>query len=692
MGVMNKMREKTGVVLWVLVAAFGGLWVLQDSGFFDAITGNRGGGRNIATVDGIPVEAELFSNRVEQQVQGYQQQGVDVTNALRQQIETQTFDELVTNALVEREMDNLGIGVTDDEVFQLINGEQPDPLIAQVFPNQTGGVDRAALAQVASDPQYATQLNAIEEQVRRNRRTAKLQALVTASVRVSDADVEEEFIRRNRTADARVVALRYADVPDSEVSVSDSDLRSYYDAHSADYERPKTWAVEVVSFDKAPTRADSARALGEVRTLARGLASATDASAFARQNSFGPGAEAAYVPASDLSPELASAVYSNLQVGRVVGPVVAGDQAIVAKITAVRPAASPLVHARHILLPEGQEAQAEALKARIASGEITFAQAARQVSIDESNKARGGDLGWFGRGRMVGEFDQAVFAAPVGQVVGPVKTSFGLHLILVEGKSTQEAELVQISRPVQGDADAVREKAEDFVVVNIEGEKRDFADAAKEQGLAVTPLEVQEDQPYVPSLDVGRDLIRFLRTASEGDVSDPFDAGDRFAIVRVVSITDEGVTPFDDVRDQIETAVTLDKKKAVQVARLTPAAQAAGDIGAVASAVGQSTVTLTGLSMANPIAEGFGAEPQLVGAAFGLKPGQRSGVIEGEQAVFVVQTTALRGGLPAEMTPAAKTALREELLQRRRQQVAQAWLKALRDDAEVEDFRAQVLG
>ena len=691
MGVMNKLREKTGAVLWLLVLAFGGLWVLQDSGFFDAITGGRGASRNIAVVDGIPVEAELFSNRVEQQIQGYQQQGVDVSNALRQQIETQTYDELVTNALVEREMDALGIGVTDDEVFGLINGETPDPLIAQVFPDGVGGVDRAQIAQAATDPEVAQQLGAIEEQVRRNRRTSKLQALVSASVRVTDADIDAEFVRRNRTADARVVALRYADVPDSEVEVSDADLRSYYDDHRADYERAQTWAVEVVSFDKAPTRADSARAIGELRGLQRGLVGARDAAAFASQNSIGGAAAQAYVSAGDMAPDLASAVYSNLQVGRVVGPIVAGDQAVLARITGVRAASAPLVHARHILLPAGQTAQANALKARLASGGISFAQAARQFSTDESNKGRGGDLGWFGRGRMVGEFDEAVFSAPTGQVVGPVSTQFGLHLILVEATSNQEAELVQISRPVQADADAVRERAEDFTILDIQEEGRDFAEAAREKGLTVTPLEIQEDQPYVPSLDVGRELIRFLRTAEVGAVSDPLDGGDRFAVVRVVSVMPEGVTPFDDVRDQIETDVTLAKKREVQSARLAQAA-ASGDLAAVGRAVGQTPVALAGLSMATHAAEGFGNEPRLVGAAFGLQPGQRSGVIEGEGAAFVVQTTALRGGLPAELTAEARTALREELLQRGRQQVAQAWIQALRDDAEVEDFRAQVLG
>ncbi len=694
MGVMNKMRERTGAVLWILVGAFGILWVLQDSGMFDAIAAGGGGGRNVATVDGTPIETELFNNRVQQQVQQYQAQGVEVTNALQQQIESNAYDEFITNAVVERQMDDLGIGVTDDEVFQLINGETPDPLIAQVFSDGVGGVNRQQLAQAvaSTDPQVVQELSAIEEQVRSNRRRTKLQALVSAAVRVSDAEVEAEFVRRTRTASARAVALRYADVPDTQIEVSDADLRAYYDAHRADYERPRTWAVQVVSFDKAPTRADSARAIGTLRGLAAGFASAADPAAFATQNAAGAPAAPAYVSAGDLNPALAAAVYSDLRVGRVVGPVIAGDQAVLARITGVRNAASPLVNARHILLAPGQEAEAERLKSRIAAGQISFADAARLASTDESNKAQGGDLGWFGRGRMVSEFDAAAFAAPVGQVVGPVRTSFGVHLILVEGKSTQEAELVQVSRPVQANVDAVREAAEDFVVVNIQEEGQDFETAAGEKGLTVTPLEIQEDQPYVPSLDVGRELTRFLRTAAVGDVSEPFDASTGFAVVHVTGITDAGTAPFEDVRDQIETDVSLDKKKAVVTERLAAAATPTASLQAIAQAVSQAPVDLPELSMATPTVPGFGDEPRMVGAAFGLMPGQRSGVVEGEQAAFVVQTVGLRGGLPAELTPALKTQIREELLQRRRQQVTQAWIKSLRDGAEVEDLRAQALG
>ena len=84
-------------------------------------------------------------------------------------------------------------------------------------------------------------------------------------------------------------------------------------------------------------------------------------------------------------------------------------------------------HASHILVDS--EDKAKALLADIEGGK-PFAEVAKANSSDGS-AANGGDLGWFGKGAMVKPFEDAVFAAPVGKVVGPVKTDFGWHLILV---------------------------------------------------------------------------------------------------------------------------------------------------------------------------------------------------------------------------------------------------------------------
>ena len=688
-GVMNSIRERAGgVLVGVLVVAFGGLWALQDSGAFDNVGRGRDG-RTIGTVDGIAIDGELFNNAVQQQLQAYQQQGIPISNQLQAQIENQVFDALVDNALVEREMDRLGIEVTDDEVYDLITGPNPDPLILQVFGDGQGGIDRAALQQVVEDPQYGEQLVAVEEQVRRNRQQAKLAALIGASARVSEAEVDAEFVRQNRRATAEFVALRYADVPDGEVTVTDDDLRAYYRENEADFERPATYSVEYVAFPKTPTREDSARATTELRGLVAGLREAPDPAAYARRNSFGASSDAGFVGAGDLPAPLASAVFQSPTVGRVVGPVVAGGAAYVARVTAVQPAAEPSLRVRHVLLPSGQEERAREIKGQIESGALSFEAAARRFSTDQSNSDDGGSLGWFGRGRMVPEFEQAAFGAPLGQVVGPVTTSFGVHLLQVQERADQEVELARISRPVEGDVDRVMGEAEDFQAF-LELEDQDFADAARERRLDVAQAQVQDDQVGLPGTEVGRELNRFLRGAGAGDVSDPLDAGDSFVVVRLTEARPEGVAPFDEVRDQIESAVLLEKKEAVQTARLREAL-AAGSLAGIARAAGTDVERAADLSLANPVVPRFGREPRAVGAAFGLRPGQRSGVVAGDQAAFVVRTASLVGGTDAELTPEVRERLRQQLLQQKRQRVLQAWIEGLRQDAEVEDFRNDLL-
>ncbi len=94
------------------------------------------------------------------------------------------------------------------------------------------------------------------------------------------------------------------------------------------------------------------------------------------------------------------------------------------------------VTASHILVATEEEANAIAEK--LASGELTFADAAAAHSSCPS-KAQGGMLGAFGRGQMVPEFEEAAFAAEIGVVTAPVKTQFGYHLILVSEKGKEEA-------------------------------------------------------------------------------------------------------------------------------------------------------------------------------------------------------------------------------------------------------------
>lgn len=99
--------------------------------------------------------------------------------------------------------------------------------------------------------------------------------------------------------------------------------------------------------------------------------------------------------------------------------------------------------ARHILFAAKSPAEEAAAKAKAdkLAGTLNaknFAEKAKALTEDPSGKDNGGDLGWFARGRMVPEFEKAAFEGKVGQVVGPIKTSFGYHWLFIEGKKGEE--------------------------------------------------------------------------------------------------------------------------------------------------------------------------------------------------------------------------------------------------------------
>jgi peptidyl-prolyl cis-trans isomerase D len=106
------------------------------------------------------------------------------------------------------------------------------------------------------------------------------------------------------------------------------------------------------------------------------------------------------------------------------------QQKVMDKITADVKPAEDQVWARHILVAD--EASAQAVEARLKKGE-DFGKVAKEVSTDTGSKDNGGDLGWFGKGQMVAEFDKVAFSLKIGQISDPVKSQYGYHIIQVLG-------------------------------------------------------------------------------------------------------------------------------------------------------------------------------------------------------------------------------------------------------------------
>lgn len=278
MGVMEKMRRSTGIILWVLIFSFGILWMLQDTQVFNAL---GAGPRSLGSVNGEPISNEEYQSRITFYSNQYSQQSGNAANAeQRAYFRQQAWNELVTGKILNQKMDELGITVTDQEVVNMIKGPNPDPFIRQQFGREDGTIDRVALNQAIESEQNRQTWIAIEQQLRQKRRQQKMTNYVQAAMQVSSAEVREQYIRKNSTADVSYVRFPYADVDPNEIEVSESDMRDYYNENRDQFQQKESYRFSYVTFAKTPTAEDTTRTIEEIRNLRTDFAETSDDSLF----------------------------------------------------------------------------------------------------------------------------------------------------------------------------------------------------------------------------------------------------------------------------------------------------------------------------------------------------------------------------------------------------------------------------
>lgn len=278
MGVMEKMRKSTGIILWVLIFSFGILWALADTNLFTAM---QAGPRSLGQVNGEAISFEEYNNRISYYMDLYSQQtGNSVTPEMRAYYENLAWEELVTGKLIQQKMDDLGISVTDQEVVNMITGENPDPFIRQQFQKEDGTFDRVALQAAIEAPENSQVWIMVEQQMRQKRRQQEMNNFVQSAMKVSDYEVEQEYIQSNTLASISYLRFPYADIKESEVEVTDADLRNYYNNNKDRFERNESYRFQYVSFDKTATAEDTARTINEMKNLRSDFASTQNDSLF----------------------------------------------------------------------------------------------------------------------------------------------------------------------------------------------------------------------------------------------------------------------------------------------------------------------------------------------------------------------------------------------------------------------------
>jgi peptidyl-prolyl cis-trans isomerase D len=417
-----------------------------------------------------------------------------------------------------------------------------------------------------------------EEAVREDLLLKRLDEVLAAGVFVADDEVERAYREEVERAKIRYVRLG-TDAVAAGAQVSESEIATYYESHKDEWRTGEQREGSYLLIDRFKLAAQSAAGDQEVERYYR-----EHPSEFTREEE---------------------------------------------------------VRARHILvMVNDQRTDAEA-KARIEQarerllGGADFAALSNEISDDSNAKANGGDLGYFARNRMVKEFEEAAFKAPLNQLVGPVKTSFGYHLLEVTDKRQGGVQpLAEVRDQIRSRLSAERaqqlaqtradEAAERLAKQRAQGVEALNAAAKENPAYRVVASGKFGQQGTVAELGSWAPLTTAAFAMKKGEMSKAIEVPTGWAVFYLSEIHPPRVPPLPEIADRVRVAAVQQKRRQLTMDRLTQArSQIAGGktFDQVAAELGLNVESSEELGADGAIS-GLGSNPELAKAALALSAGQ----------------------------------------------------------------------
>lgn len=691
MAIMTRMRDNMPVILIGLVVVFV-ITIVFEWGM-DYLGMSRASD-TIGVIDGKKITYQEFSELVRQQAEQYKQQSKQEPDEnMFRQIREQVWNNLVTQTLLERETKKAGITVTDQEIIDWVRGDNPPEFLVQQFRDSTGQFRRDVYEAALNDPRNKDIWVQVESALRQQRLAEKMQSYVFSTVRVSYGEMFDAFVDRNMRINLQTAFFDPNKfITENKVTVTDDDLQKEYNENAEDFKRAATRKLKYVLFSDQPSGKDSQDVKEQIENI---LAQANAGIDFMElhENYAETSPQPAFFKHGELTREKEEVIFS-AKVGSVVGPVLDNEGYHIFKLLEEKKGSDTFIKARHILLnastPE-QEASARKLAAELIArakrGE-DFAALARQYSTEPVAATTGGDLGWFGKGRMVKPFEDAAMSGRPGQIIGPVKTQFGIHVIKIEGRDNRELKVATITIPLKASTrtkDEAFQRAQDFAYV---ARKGNFETEAQALGLKVQETPEFQKGGMVPGLGFVDAINKFAFKNDIGDVSDGYAVNNGYVVVKIVDAKKEGVRPFEEVKESLRPRVLRKKKiealKSIVQEKFNQLGEY-GDLNALSSDPNIVVLT-TGEFPVGGIIPNVGREPAIIGVAKGAALNKILSPIAGQRGYYLIKILS-RTSIDTTAFNAQKSMLSAQLLQEKKQRVLTQWLEKLKETSDIEDNR-----
>lgn len=706
MQIIQTIRDKGAAIVIAVIALSLIGFILMDS--------NQGGGSlfssistNVGKVNGETIELDYFNRRIRQaetmEEQRTQQQ---LTSVRSMQIREQMWNQIVAEKVFFAEAEKLGIKFTSKELsYILLSNDPSNPLLQEqgLVDPQTGKLNMAEAQKALNEIKKfkGERREAVDAQIidplKLNTIVGRYNGLLQASAYYPEWMKKKELADQQSFSTISYVSIPYSEISDSTVKVTDAEINEYVSKHKDLFKQEAGRKISYITFSQLPAQEDSIAVRAQLEQIRDQFAADTNAAAFVARNASSIEFVDDFQPKSKITTIAIDSILSQPQ-GTVYGPYVDGRNYVLAKVIATRQLPDS-VRARHILItvndlqtgaairPDSSAKQlADSILAAVNSG-ANFAALAAQYSADGS-KDKGGDLGTFGYGVMVPEFNEFTFTKPVG-TKGVVRTQFGYHVIEVTNQSNFNPayKIAYVGKEIHaGDATI---NAASLAATRASAQKNSKAlrDYASKNGLAPieVPTIVKENDYMIGSLQEARPLVRWAFEAEPGDVSEPFALGDQFVVAMVDKIYKEGVQDAETARSGAEPIIRNRKKADIIIKKIgenpTLEAAAAAYNRQVEQAGADSSIT-----MATQVINGVGVEPKLIGASFHTAFQQKpSPAFGGSSGVYVMKINSM-GQLPAPLPEMENQRQASRLGSIRNE--TNDWYEGLRKLADIKDKRS----
>ncbi|MFN3134574.1 MAG: SurA N-terminal domain-containing protein, partial [Candidatus Kryptonium sp.] len=329
MPLMTKMRNNLPAILLSLVILFL-LTIVLDWGM--DITGRHQGNEfardPIGIVNGDEITYQEFNQALEFEIENFKQRtGNDPNDFMLEQLRNQIWEQLVVRKLIEQEIKKLGITVTPEEISDwVLNSPEtlPEP-VKRNFVDSLGNIDRVLLERAlkSTTPQARQFWIEVENFLKAQKLTEKLQSRLLASVLVSEGEIKERFEKQNTRYEIKYVSLDPNKFSKEISEPTDDEIKEYYRNHQDEFRIQETRRLKYVIFSDAPSPEDTASVLRELENFKQQAIQGADFVELVKNYSETPYSDV-FFKHGELLPEIENEIWDK-KVGEIVGPLRLSD-------------------------------------------------------------------------------------------------------------------------------------------------------------------------------------------------------------------------------------------------------------------------------------------------------------------------------------------------------------------------------